>query len=67
VAEGIIDDRRWITQSLKFLRERLAAGPFDGERQSIEAEIEALSAQRRRTVTGLPRGFPRLPRRRKSG
>ncbi|MGH9037288.1 MAG: hypothetical protein ACRD0O_16135 [Acidimicrobiia bacterium] len=64
---GVIDDRRWIEQRLKFLRERLAAGPSDDERQAIEAEIEALSARRRRTPFGRPRGLPRLPRRKKSG
>jgi hypothetical protein len=50
---------------LKFLRERLAAGPSDEERAAIEAEVETLSAERRRL--GLSRGFRRLPRRRKSG
>lgn len=64
---GVIDDRRWIEQRLKFLRERLAAGPSDDERQAIEAEIEALSSHRRRTVFGRTRSLPRLPRRRKSG
>lgn len=65
---GVIDDRRWIAERLKFLRERLASDPSDGERQAIEAEIEALSAaRRRRMVPGLLRGLPRLPRRRKPG
>jgi hypothetical protein len=64
---GAIDGRRWIDERLKFLRERLAAGPSDEERRSIEAEIEALLAERRRTGRGLPRSFPRLPRRRRSG
>ena len=64
---GVIDGRRWIDERVKFLRERLAAGPSDEERQSIEAEIETLLAERRRGVPGLLRGFPRRLRRRKSG
>jgi len=50
---GVIDGRRWIDERLKFLRERLAAGPADEERQSIETEIETLLAERRRRVPGL--------------
>jgi hypothetical protein len=61
---GVIDGKRWIAQRLKFLRERLAADPSAEQRAAIEAEIETLSAERRRL--GLSRGFPRLPRRRRS-
>ncbi|MDQ3945971.1 MAG: hypothetical protein M3357_12630 [Actinomycetota bacterium] len=63
----VIDGKRWIDERLKFLRERLGADPSDEERQSIETEIEALVAERRKTVPGFPRGFPRFPGRRKSG
>jgi hypothetical protein len=64
---GVIDDRRWIAQRLAFLRERLASDLSEDERRAVEAEIEALSAQRPRTVFGRRRSLPRLPRRGKSG
>lgn len=54
--EYIIDGERWIAHRLKFLRERLAAGPEADERRALEAEIEVLSKERGIGPTGLRGG-----------
>ena len=46
VGPGVIDGDDWIARRVAFLRERLAGELSDGERQAVEAEIEALSTER---------------------
>jgi hypothetical protein len=58
-----VDRRRWRQERMRFLRERLDAGPADDERAAIEAELAAL----RRDAGGSSRffrwlfGTPRMP------
>jgi hypothetical protein len=41
-----MDRQRWLRERLRFLHERLDAGPSDEERAAIEAELEQLHKER---------------------
>jgi hypothetical protein len=58
---SVIDGEDWINKRLKFLRERLSGDLTDGERRTVEAEIEALSNERGIMPSGVR--FPRIWRR----
>lgn len=62
----VVNGERWISERLKFLRERLAADPSPEERAAIEAELDVLSRERGVTVAGIrvPLFLRRLARRR---
>ncbi|HYH48724.1 MAG TPA: hypothetical protein VEG38_04160 [Acidimicrobiia bacterium] len=53
VWNGVIDGDDWIEKRLKSLRERLAGDVPDEERQTLEAEIAALSNERGIMPTGF--------------
>ena len=56
----IIDGRQWARERLRHLQAMLDAAPSDGERQQIEAEMQALRAQK--SQRGF-RWWPRSPHR----